>query len=904
MSSAGKHHEISKIGEEILKKAIAEANPGKEFNLQSFYLGNWLTDFSQAIDPVAFNSIQNEITQALNFGISTVVDIESTAKNVALEGLETLQDGVKTLRKSKSGLKMVDDILEKIYIEMGSRLASTEDIVQTLKLSEAFINVATEVNGDVSSFVSAGTTSASSLIDNKESSKYSELEWAVRSTVITLGYAKFVMSNDGKGKKMDDDIYLQIMDRNLTQYFPHEHIDRPDAFKYRINGQDNYVTRVANAPLSKNSQIKEKKGHLYQYLRDDIHILAGKLTQIDDNWGQHTFDFNKKQFIGMDNEVYEIENSKEWDFYLADLGHVLHGVEDYFAHSNFIEHASMLKKDAFEKYRLMESQNSKIYTKRLLKWSGPKEEGDKEAIEKFMPEPNVATGYFDFIDTFHSLSHIVESLFNWPHELLFDKVQNTADTASKVEDNYKQFFTDSVELLTLKNEKTLDEFIEKEQLKPKGKKNKALEYLLNTDTVKDWKIVITMGKDDKELEKRTKKIKPIADFLAKNYYGQYNDVPKEVKDNYTDAIVLWTRYKAGVSLYQSLKTLISFLSNPLKWLKKKLPEFLGEKTKELLMAYAASYFHEWTGAQRIGCHSLMAKDVGDELFHKPSFQCAQSVHWYIMHQLTTNPQQRVFKIKSSSLDSSNFNKLSVSREIDWLELLEYFMSHPSSFVSETKTVEKNYLTNERFIIDAQKKPSTLGELAKKYNSYYVEKKNNKGEHIIEKKTLTWEIIARHNFPILKVENLLSKREWAKASDALRAKSKLGLEKEINRILLLNNIGYPVKDNMAFHTGTVILIPGQQKTINVTEAISDKELNDNWWYQVTTSKRSWEIFKDWSLKQKLTKNKLGELMPAHRHTPVKVSKEYSSNLIVKANKLKEDKEFSYNSLKENVELIGK
>jgi hypothetical protein len=54
MSSAAKHHEISKIGEELLKETIAKANPDKDINLQSFYLGNWLTDFSQGIDPAAF----------------------------------------------------------------------------------------------------------------------------------------------------------------------------------------------------------------------------------------------------------------------------------------------------------------------------------------------------------------------------------------------------------------------------------------------------------------------------------------------------------------------------------------------------------------------------------------------------------------------------------------------------------------------------------------------------------------------------------------------------------------------------------------------------------------------------------------------------------------------------------
>ncbi|MCW8930544.1 MAG: hypothetical protein OQL19_09930 [Gammaproteobacteria bacterium] len=888
MSSAAKHQEISKIGEELLKEAIEKANPGKEINLQSFYLGNWLTDFSQGIDPVAFKKFEKLLTEPLDEFSDSVLDVENAFKKIADDSLETLEEGVEKLRKLKSGVDIFDDTLKKIFIEIGNKIDSTQEKVITSDFSKRFREQVNIIRNSIESFISGGNT------PDEEHPPYSEFEWAIRSTVAVIGYSKFVLADDlnDTKNKMDNEIYESIIKRNLTQYFPHEHLDRPDTFNYQVQNKSDYITQLSPGPLSKNSQIKEIDNHLYQYIRDDIHILAGLLTKVDQNWGKHTFNENKEQFIGEDNKVYPIENSEAWDAYLADLGHALHGVEDYFAHSNFIEHAHVLAPNAFEKLRAKEPIYSRILSKRLLQWPGPGlYEKDNGKEYKFQSEPHIATGYFDIIDTFHSLSHMVEALFDWPHELLFDKGQHVVDKITSArETDHKKFLTDTLELLSLKDE---DEFANyEEKLKIKNTENEALNLLLETDVVKNWKVIF--NKDDKELIKRTKKIEEIAIFLSDERYGV--NAPPYIKIYFKDSIVYWTKIKAGISLYKSLKSLVGFISNPIKWLKNKIPDFLGTKSKELLIAYGTSYFHQFTGAQRIGCHSLIAKDIGDEIFHKPSFQCAQSVHWYIIYQLINNQKKRMLKIKSSDLKSREFNKLALSENIDWLELLEYFLSHPASFVKKIKKVKKTYISDERFIIDTHKKPSTLKELAAQYGTYYKEITGINGQLEYRKEVLTWEILARYNYPVLAVDGYLSKKEFDNLSKENQKVAKAGLEKEINRILELNNIGYPVKNNMAFQTGTVVLIPGQKKTIEINESQESSEKTvDNWWYQVSTSKKSWEVFKNWSEKQELVSNQIGKLVPPHQHIPVRVNKQYIANLITSSEKLKQDEEIAYNNL---------
>lgn len=886
MSSAGKHHEISKIGEALLKEALEKANPGKDINLQSFYLGNWLTDFSQGIDPVAFKKFEGYLTGTLKAVSDTVENIEDGFKNNARSTLKSLDEGVAELNELKTGIEFVDKTFHIFLTEIGRTIEYTDDKIQATKFAEKLNQNIIVFNNHISSFILGGNDMLVETDETgKEKNKYSELVSAIRATVTVIGYSKFVLDTPVNNKtKMNDDIYLHIVEKKLTQYYPNEHLDRSDSLDYQVGGQQNYIMTVAERPLSKNSRMVEKNGqHLYQYLRDDIYIIAGQLSAIDKNWAESTFNVNKNKFIGKDKQIYEIENSKEWDIYLAELGHALHGIEDYFAHSNFIEQADeLLIGGTFEKenQRIKEPSYKAIVSRRLKVWPGPEQEIGNNPED----ELNIATGYFDFIDTLHSLTHMAESLFNWPHELFFDKVQKVSDKAKDTKEfEYKQFFTDSLELLTMKpmtTEALLD-------FKKNNPENLAMKYIDDSETMGDLKIILQI--DGNKLKERSEKIKKLASFLASKYYGQ--SVPDDIRKKYVEAIELWTRVKSGVSLYKSVKELIKFFSSPMKWLTEKLPEFLEDGAEDLLKAYTTSFLHRLTGSQRIGCHSLMAKDIGDEIFHAPSFVCAQSVHWYVVKQLISKQNSKQLKVKTTVAKDSGYNKLALSH-IDWLELLEYFLSHPASHIElQTKTT-KTQIVEQQFIVDAHKEPSTLEAISKTFSESY----QGEGE-------LTWETLARYNYPLLEVYGFKSKREIKQAEiDVLEKNAPLnlkqwqpGLEEEINRILTLENIAYPVKNNnMAFQTGTIILIPDQKEI--KTSYISSKD-TDFWWYHVNNSSMNnpWKIFESWSENKKMVKNKAGKAIPPHRHIPVRVNQATVNQLIESAEQLQKDEENSYNHL---------
>src|SRR5262249_46120595 len=65
MDPTGHHSIAHAVGEAYLIKAIAEANhknnDGKPLRITSFYLGNWLTDVSQPVDPRAYRDLSGGI---------------------------------------------------------------------------------------------------------------------------------------------------------------------------------------------------------------------------------------------------------------------------------------------------------------------------------------------------------------------------------------------------------------------------------------------------------------------------------------------------------------------------------------------------------------------------------------------------------------------------------------------------------------------------------------------------------------------------------------------------------------------------------------------------------------------------------------------------------------------------
>ncbi|MCU5086970.1 hypothetical protein OCA23_27145 [Bacillus cereus] len=106
----------------------------------------------------------------------------------------------------------------------------------------------------------------------------------------------------------------RVFDKYFTQYYPHEHMDLPPYLE----------------------AVKQRQHKLYQrtrrgligYLEEQIQYLSEGLTKLEYNWMQ------RRHLHPSHEERRDL---------LVQLGHLLHAVEDYYFHSNFVEVWEWLK---------------------------------------------------------------------------------------------------------------------------------------------------------------------------------------------------------------------------------------------------------------------------------------------------------------------------------------------------------------------------------------------------------------------------------------------------------------------------------------------------------------------------------------------------------------------------------
>ena len=108
----------------------------------------------------------------------------------------------------------------------------------------------------------------------------------------------------------------RILDNSLTQYFPHEHLDWPPYSE----GPD-----ALSQPL-----YRLRKKALVGWIDEQVQYLSEELTKLELVWLKAAAASRMAQREGHD--------------VLVKLGHLLHAVEDFFFHSNFVEIAWLAAK--------------------------------------------------------------------------------------------------------------------------------------------------------------------------------------------------------------------------------------------------------------------------------------------------------------------------------------------------------------------------------------------------------------------------------------------------------------------------------------------------------------------------------------------------------------------------------
>lgn len=577
MDTHGHHRVLAEGAEPRLRRAYGR----RRVNYNPLFLGNWLADLSQVHDPGSGMSAQlarelsrRELRAA---AAKMATRIEAVLAGVADPPPEGRPVGAlaKLLRKGIVGL------LERFFAVLAAGEGGTlgPDLLRLVRV---------------------------------------------------LGYLKFARpESNPDGLAIPYDTYTQIFEELCRQYFPHEHLDRPPcAVSYRPHGPP---CEAAWGPehahrrdrLYATGRAGGADRHLYAYLADQRRVLAGRLQEIDLGWASRDL---------------ASASPSDRDLWLARLGHALHGVEDFFAHSTFIEHAVLAAEGPAGLERALRGRTARRVgepvdlaiawrkvERRLRRYSpDPRDPGQ--------PEDAVVTGYFDGWDTLNSMLHFAEELIR-PHLLAWE----TRERRGALEVTIR-------ELLGTYAEEVVGDVLEllKIRVAPGGFEQRVHQALDGLMEYVEQAVARGEAVSRATVTGRASR-DPVLRLL-----------PEELlRDHLVPAVLGLTRLAAGmgtgVTIYRALKTISAFYRDPLGYLLRSLledgpatllkawigiaAELAGKDLLVRLNYVILGELQELLRADRVGCHSLLAKDQPTEPLFDEMFRCARHVDWFIVDTL-------------------------------------------------------------------------------------------------------------------------------------------------------------------------------------------------------------------------------------------------------------------------------
>lgn len=585
MNTEGHGKVAEEVGLPVLLSAY-KARGHERVPLNAFHLGNWLTDVQQAVDPVAINAAG--IKDALR---------------------ELLDELLVTLYLRANGVDVTD-----------TPVTNRSAIVREVRAREAQIDEAIEF----------WLAPASDQPDPRRTRAFDTLRSICRLT----GYFLFVHPTvlrprppyePESGPRMDEQAYLNVFDELYTQYYPHDHLDRPQT--QSSEEPVNYRSEIANGPLTANAT---QRPDLYLYLREDIQIAAGRLAEVERIWAQEQFDLSGPPR----------PRDSTWHLALAQFGRALHAVEDFFAHSNFVEHAVLVLGD---KFIPTDQKELDTWSLRLQRWH--------QLPQASEPEEHIVTGTFDKRDTAISLLHAVTDFFGMrivhPEKRLADiwtEVRTATDRRDELLFELQNFMYEVSELIADPRAAVAD------------LDNRVAQKFRQTIPA-----LAVGGLVGRQLVDQLTKDLPRSDLPLLRKLPPWG-MPVVINA----IIILHTVYK-GYTAYQLLRDLVRVLEDPQAAIRRWCVSLVGDQVKDWVLFQTNEKVEEAIGSRRIGCHSLLAKDYEQAHLYKKSYDCAAAVHWFVTSTMTREP---------TSLAPRNTTH--ERRHVDWLELLEFFLGHPAN----------------------------------------------------------------------------------------------------------------------------------------------------------------------------------------------------------------------------------
>jgi hypothetical protein len=377
---------------------LAEAFGKDTHALQAFYLGNWLTDVSQFVDPVSVACVLGKLSSEIDNVIDRVLATTFRRK--------TTKDA-----SSPDALEQIGELIRPF----------AEDAKRSLHCSLC------------------------GLVEAAQKERESPIAAFFRDSFFLIGYFKFVHPEVvGERPRLNFNSYKSVFFGNpnsedrpgaYAQYYPHEHIDRPEIrlCKGEFAGRESSVPPGTRSPRKRETPSPD----MYPYVRDGLEITAGLLSEVD-------ADFTSR----LSNKSGATPSDDDWCKTLAKLGHALHFVEDFFSHSNWTELAIKgIGKEALERH-LPSKLPFDFLNRARITFARRLKQFQKDAPQDWTTLPDedwVVTGFFGGIDAIFSLAHAGEELFGLSLE---DPVVAARNAARKVTlDEVRKFLGQSLEFL-------------------------------------------------------------------------------------------------------------------------------------------------------------------------------------------------------------------------------------------------------------------------------------------------------------------------------------------------------------------------------------------------------------------------------------------------------------------------
>jgi len=633
-----RHHRIAAGrdgGEDELKEALRRVGHGGA-RINALTLGNWLTDVTQCIDPVAVAKLdlRGKASKLFDDLARWLVPILALGSRPPFDTLQRSMDAVR------------DEMLESIDWLLEPRGGDPRD-------NRLFRNVADLIK--------------------------------------LTGYLKFVHPDGpGKPRRLDFKAYLAIVNgKQLGQYYAHDHLDRPE----EPTGLD---------PPSYASDVVRPR-RTYDYLLKDMTMIAGSLAEIEKSWATPSFD-----------EAEVDDTSVEWNERLAWLGRALHQVEDFFAHSNFVELAAAFN-PRYRAKRVGGIVTARTYLMRLKRWrrfADPK----PEDLGSVPFEINLVTGYFDAEDTIVSLSHLLEDvlglrftdfedltrqvgaaatdpgrfLSEFGQDLVYEvgEIVNDPQTALRDEDNalgryLKRNHGPAVEAILGLSTDPLA--YARDLASHERVKSEVLDTLLADSELwagtppeaREW-FASSIGwlGEVRKIGGTVRSLYEVVQLVV----AMYSSLERLVK-----AIEVWSRLTTDVPpgvRHRGPRRLVRLAFKSLVALVAFMPQ-LRAIAEIGVRYYARAWVYERIGGRRIGSHSLLAKDDDDALpFADEAFDLARAAHRYLVHVMVRNDPDLP------------------ARPTDWEKVVELLLSHPAEGPKWFDPVMKGGLRSRRGVLPA------------------------------------------------------------------------------------------------------------------------------------------------------------------------------------------------------------